>query len=110
MLKREYLHINFNQDPKVIRPHIPQISEITGGFSHQIYYLLSAIDEQAGIPLIIKENEVSNGINVRVRSNASDYYIDGIKVRPAPDVKENNDIQFQKIKIKTNIYVKFSIK
>lgn len=75
-------------------------------------YLLAAIGEQTGKPLIIKENEIlplSNISGVNVRGSRSDeelYYVDGIKVRD----KENDEIQFQKIKLQTSIYVKFSIK
>ncbi len=75
-------------------------------------YLLTAIGEQTGKSLVIKENEflrnssLSN-VNVRGgRSGDTSYFIDGIKVTS----EDNNEIQFQKIKLNSSIYVKFSIK
>lgn len=73
-------------------------------------YLLKAIGEQTGKPLVIKEHEISHdrtlaNVNVRgSRSSETEFYIDGIKV------KSEDEIQFQKIKIQTSIYAKFSIK
>ena len=75
-------------------------------------YLLTAIGEQTGKPLIIKENEtlplsnVSGVYNWAGLSERKLYYVDGIKVRD----KEEDEIQFQKIELQTSIYVKFSIK
>jgi len=75
-------------------------------------YLLAAIGGQTGKPIIIKENEIlplSNVSGVNVRGGRSDgqlYYVDGVKVRD----KEEDEIQFQKIKLQTSIYVKFLIK
>lgn len=75
-------------------------------------YLLTAIGEQTGKPLIIKENEtlqLSNLPGVYSRGGLSEgklYYGGDIKVRD----KEEDEIQFQKIKLQTSIYVKFSIK
>lgn len=74
-------------------------------------YLLTAIGEQTGKPLIIKENEIlpnwtSANVNVRSLSNETEYYVDGVKMKS----EGNNEIKFQKIKIQTSIYVKFSIK
>jgi uncharacterized protein YggE len=75
-------------------------------------YLLSAIGEQTGKPLIIKESDglpLANipGVTMRgARSDESSFYIDGVKVRS----KELDEIQFQKIKLQSNIYVKFLIK
>lgn len=74
-------------------------------------YLLSAIGEQTGKPLIIKEIEFSPHhtlTNATIRSSHSSKilnYIDGDKMTS----EYNNEIQFQKIKIQTSIYVKFSI-
>lgn len=72
-------------------------------------YLLAAIGEQTGKPLIIREIDFlptqtySNEISVRGnRMGETKYIID--------DYLENNKIQFQKIKIQTSIFVKFSIK
>lgn len=72
-------------------------------------YLLAAIGEQTGKPLIVQEKENtyidSSMLNVRSnRSSSTEYYVDGQKVRG------ENDIQFQKIKIQSAIYVKFLIK
>jgi len=75
-------------------------------------YLLTAIGEQTGKPLVIKENEILPNrtlanVNVRgSRSSETEYYVDGMKMKS----DDNNEIQFQKIKIQTSIYVKFSIK
>jgi uncharacterized protein len=70
-------------------------------------YLLAAIGEQTGKPLVVQENDNANHemsmLNVRgSRSFDKEYYVDGQKV--------NDEIQFQKIKIQSSIYVKFSIK
>jgi len=72
-------------------------------------YLLSAIGEQTGKPLIIREVDNSymdpSMLNVRGgRSSTTSYLVDGNKVNG------EDDIQFQKIKIQSAIYVKFSIK
>jgi uncharacterized protein YggE len=77
-------------------------------------YLLKAIGEQTGKPLII--NEISTGSwplsNVsNVRGNRSDnqfQIIDGVNFIDGEI--GNYEIQFQKIKIQSTIYVKFSIK
>ncbi|MFP5470560.1 MAG: SIMPL domain-containing protein [Bacteroidia bacterium] len=75
-------------------------------------YLLTAIGEQTGKPLIVRENDILplanvTGVNFRgSRSEETLYYIDGIKMKS----EENNEIQFQKIKLISTIYVKFSIK
>ena len=72
-------------------------------------YLLTAIGEQTGKPLVIKENETSSNahfaaMNVQgSRSTPTAYYIDKM-------ISDDKEIQFQKIKIQTSIYVKFSIK
>ena len=73
-------------------------------------YLLAAIGEQTGKPLVIKENEISQNSsysNIVIRG-ASSY--DG-PYNVAADLSKygDNEIQFQKIKIQTSIYVKFSI-
>jgi hypothetical protein len=74
-------------------------------------YLLTAIGEQAGKPLVIKENEISpyqtlSNVNIRgSRSSETEFYVDGLKME-----SDDDDLQFQKIEIQTSIYVKFSIK
>lgn len=75
-------------------------------------YLLMAIGEQTGKPMVVRELELenlplsSNIINVSgSRASEQGYYIDGIEMR------ENEDeIQFQMIKLQAAIYVKFLIK
>lgn len=62
--------------------------------------------------LIFKENEILPNrtlanVNVRgSRLSETEYFVDGVKMKS----EDNNEIQFQKIKIQTSIYVKFSIK
>ncbi len=74
-------------------------------------YLLTAIGEQIGKPLIIKENEItsmnslSNVVVRGARSAGVGYYIDG-----ESKSEENNEIEFQKIKIQSSVYIKYSIK
>ena len=73
-------------------------------------YLLVAIGEQTGKPLVIKENEIFfNRTNTNIRasfSSVTENQVEELKMKS----EENNEIQFQKIKIQTSIYVKFSIK
>jgi len=75
-------------------------------------YLLTAIGEQAGKPLIVKEreNEIkpTSGIYGRgSRSNETAKYVDGLRVY---DSYTEDELQFKKIKIEAFIYVKFAIK
>lgn len=72
-------------------------------------YLLSAIGEQTGKPLVVQERENANiqsqELNVRgSRSEATAYYVDGSKM------KSDDVVQFRKIKIQSALYVKFQIK
>jgi uncharacterized protein YggE len=74
-------------------------------------YLLTAIGEQTGKPLIVQEREngitPGAGVNYRgSRSSETPYYIDGVKV--SGGVKE--ELQFTKIKIEAFVFVKFAIK
>lgn len=70
-------------------------------------YLLAAIGEQTGKPIIIKENDFipdQTVSNIRVSGNRISkamYLFD--------EDNDNNDIQFQKIKLQAQIYVKFGI-
>lgn len=70
-------------------------------------YLLTAIDEKMGNPMVIHEdisvpNLPMKLMNVRgVSQGNKGYYVDGIKT-PA-------EIQFKKIKLQSSIYVKFEI-
>lgn len=75
-------------------------------------YLLNAIGEQTGKPLIVREN--SNGnleynynriSNTRVTSYQNARFLDD-----SDKSVEDEEIQFQKIKIQSSIYVKFLIK
>ena len=75
-------------------------------------YLLTAIGEQTGKPLIIQECE--NGISQKAgvtlkgsRSIETPYIIDGINISGSDKEEE---LQFKKIKIEAFIYVKFAIK
>ena len=75
-------------------------------------YLLMAIGEQTGKPLVVKENDIYANqtlanVNIRgARSNESFYFLDGDKMKSS----DNDEIEFQKIKIQSSIYIKFSIK
>lgn len=76
-------------------------------------YLLEAIGEQTGKPLIIKENEIypsrmyeGEGENSNSNGSRSNSRVTVITETDADD----SDIAFKKIKIQTGIYVKFSIK
>jgi uncharacterized protein len=73
-------------------------------------YLLAAIGEQTGKPLVIKENEIlpirTLNENERGVVNANKEQFYKIEMKSL----DNNEIQFRKIKIQTSIYIKFSIK
>lgn len=74
-------------------------------------YLVSAINEPLGKPLVIRE-VMGNGykamnsnahLNVRgARSDSEYYYIDGVASKEVP-------VTFQKLKIQKSIYIKFEI-
>ena len=72
-------------------------------------YMLAAIGEKTGKALIVKEEatqQSSNNIRVRgQRSIGNAFYIDGVKV----DANEDNELQFEKVKVQISIYVKFCI-
>ncbi len=75
-------------------------------------YLLNAIGEQTGKPLIVRENSAGNleynynrASNTRVTSYQNARFLDDSD-KSATD----EEIQFQKIKIQSSIYVKFLIK
>lgn len=75
-------------------------------------YLLTAIGEQTGKPLIVQEQENRitpiAGVNYRAsRSSETAYNVDQVKVTGSGEVEE---LQFKKIKIEAFIYVKFAIK
>ncbi|MBA4242152.1 MAG: hypothetical protein C0448_15615 [Sphingobacteriaceae bacterium] len=75
-------------------------------------YLLNAIGEQTGKPLIVRENSNGNleynynrNSNTRVTSYQNVRFLDD-----SDKSVEDEEIQFQKIKIQSSIYVKFLIK
>ena len=75
-------------------------------------YLLSAIGEQTGKPLIVQEREnaitPTSGLNYRgSRSGEMPYFVNGVRVYGSDKEEE---LQFMKIKIEAFIYVKFAIK
>ena len=73
-------------------------------------YLLAAIGEQTGKALIVKENDGSGTTFRGARSEGTAYYIDGVRVVGKVKLNEEEGVEFQKIRIKVEIYVKFSIK
>jgi uncharacterized protein YggE len=72
-------------------------------------YLLLAIGEQTGKPLIIKEEETRNYQLQQLsnRSNVSKRFDD---LDQLVEIDKEDEIQYQKIKVQTTIYVKFGIK
>jgi uncharacterized protein YggE len=75
-------------------------------------YLLNAIGEQTGKPLIVRETNTGNNeynynrnSNVQVSSYSNTRFLDD-----GDKVLESEEIQFKKIKIQSSIYVKFLIK
>lgn len=73
-------------------------------------YLLSAIGEQTGKPLIVREIENTTqtpGVYSQTRGSRSSYFIDGQKVVGSDKL---DDLEFKKINIEAYIYVKFEIK
>lgn len=73
-------------------------------------YLTQAIDEKLGSPLVVQEESTyransykQESLNVRgARNDASYYYGDGIKSQPAT-------LTFEKIKLRSKMYIKFEI-
>lgn len=73
-------------------------------------YLLNAIGEQTGKPLIVRENSVLNE-NVYTRNvNRVSNYSNTRFLEESDKSTDDEEIQFQKIKIQSSIYVKFLIK
>lgn len=72
-------------------------------------YMLSALGEKLGKPLIISENvflPTSNVIGIRgQRSDGNVSYLNGIKV----ENENQNEIAFEKIKIQISVDIKFQI-
>jgi hypothetical protein len=77
-------------------------------------YLVTAIGNQLGKPLVIEERQGENRnylneVNIRGgRAEGTQYYVDGVKVTGEP--KEEEETQFKKIKVEAFIYVKFEVK
>lgn len=71
-------------------------------------YLLTAIGEQTGKPLIIREEDILT--NQAYSNVARGVSIENAGYYERNKDKDGNEIQFQKIKIKASIYIKFSIK
>lgn len=71
-------------------------------------YLLSAIGEQTGKPAMINElaNSNQNFINANYINNTNSYSI----LKVSASGLKNKQVEFQKIKITSSIYVKFLIK
>lgn len=70
-------------------------------------YLLEAIGEQTGKAQIVRENQfVSYDAVSNSKLGGYVSYIDGVRVRGTAE----NDIVFQKIKVQSDVYVKFLIK
>jgi hypothetical protein len=75
-------------------------------------YMLASIGEKTGKPLIVNENVALPMSNVAgsmrgQRSDGNVVFIDGVKVKA--EENEENEIQFEKIKVQISIYVKFAI-
>lgn len=70
-------------------------------------YLLNAINEHVGKPIIIKEleNNNQNFVNANFINNTSNYK----SINKVKSYK-NKIVEFEKIKISSTIYVKFQIK
>lgn len=76
-------------------------------------YLLEAIDQKIDAPLLIKETYIGNNhVTMRgSRADATDYYLDGIRVSQyvVPNL-DDQEIEFKKIEVQSNIFIKFKIK
>jgi hypothetical protein len=68
---------------------------------------LQAIGEKTGKPIIVKENEVPKMLNGSSVRNLNSVTI--ISERDKLEDKLDTDIQFNKILVTSNIYVKFLI-
>ncbi|WP_343328947.1 SIMPL domain-containing protein [Polaribacter staleyi] len=70
-------------------------------------YLLTAIGEHTGKPIKINEIATNNQPNY---SYANQVNVTGYSVSKVRSLEKNKAVQFEKIKIASSIYVKFSIK
>lgn len=71
------------------------------------YYLLEAIDEKPGKPLVIYENAHHYAPQMRNVAYANEAQTDGLFVSSSSN--KDLSIQFEKITIRASIYVKYSI-
>ena len=73
-------------------------------------YLLAAIGEQAGRPMLIQENEsIPYQPMLRMTTRSAETAVYNLDASQAK-AEENYEIEFQKIKIATSVFVRFSIK
>jgi uncharacterized protein YggE len=70
-------------------------------------YLLTAIGEKIGKPIVINEISKNNEPNY---SFANQINVTGYGVSKVSRFEKNKIVQFEKIKISSSIYVKFNIK
>ncbi len=74
-------------------------------------YMLAAIGNTLGKPLVIRQ---SGGDQITVRgsrSNETDFYVDGIRVQQNKyGDSDKSSIQYQKIKLQAYVYIKFEVK
>jgi len=75
-------------------------------------YMLSAIGETLGKPVLVvqSDNDVWNSMEVNIkgsRSNATNYYVDGVRVSGGKGTPE--EISFQKIIIISKVLARFAI-
>jgi uncharacterized protein len=73
---------------------------------HRADYLLHAIGETAGKSLIIRQNNSNTFPVFNTKSNTADYS----NVRGSGIIYEKVEVQFSKIRISSNIFVKFEVK
>lgn len=75
-------------------------------------YLLEAIGEKLGKPLLIQEKEISQNLSSNYLNvggglnNNVTYYVDGTKTKYE---SLSESVQFEKIKIQASFYIKYSI-
>ncbi|MFN0203975.1 MAG: SIMPL domain-containing protein [Bacteroidia bacterium] len=72
-------------------------------------YLLQAINEHTGKPLIVREVGANDLYLRNGRTGENSYYEDGMKVKGKQDI-DKDIVQFRKMRVESNIYVKFSIR
>lgn len=75
-------------------------------------YLLAAIGEQAGKPLIIQErdNAYINPVTANYTNRLDEVVVAGYGYNQSRAKSEDQEIQFKKIKIQSSIYIKYLIR